>query len=403
MSKIFKLLSKEKNEPLTIDEFVESYVFFEEQLRIKIKKIEKYLDDLTEDKKECEDNLKKAQNEEEPKINGLTNKSRLLITIIEGKDLNQGCIMGECNPFVQITFQGETQSSEVKNGTENPAFNENFKFELNSLEGTIKIEVLNKTILGNKNLGVVSINLNDLKDQEERLNWFDLNEGQGKIRLKLLCILNLVQYYEDKLSKINGELKYFEKVYEELGSYEDIMKAPFGIIYCDNLEPLLNTESLRNSQNLIDIGRNSKQYVYAVDDGRLKGSRDKIKWGRGTQVLMILLIASTFFTLLERSDFLNLFISIILMILFFLDKNSDIEKYLQPLIMTIGGSLLYDFFWFMINFFSFITDYDNPEINLRRLVYFASISNFVIKLCLISGLNRIKKRKLESKTLNLLG
>ena len=311
--------------------------------------------------------------------------------------------MGECNPFVQITFQGETQSSEVKNGTENPAFNENFKFELNSLEGTIKIEVLNKTILGNKNLGVVSINLNDLKDQEERLNWFDLNEGQGKIRLKLLCILNLVQYYEDKLSKINGELKYFEKVYEELGSYEDIMKAPFGIIYCDNLEPLLNTESLRNSQNLIDIGRNSKQYVYAVDDGRLKGSRDKIKWGRGTQVLMILLIASTFFTLLERSDFLNLFISIILMILFFLDKNSDIEKYLQPLIMTIGGSLLYDFFWFMINFFSFITDYDNPEINLRRLVYFASISNFVIKLCLISGLNRIKKRKLESKTLNLLG
>lgn len=403
MSKIFKLLSKEKNEPLTIDEFVESYVFFEEQLRIKIKKIEKYLDDLTEDKKECEDNLKKAQNEEEPKINGLTNKSRLLITIIEGKDLNQGCIMGECNPFVQITFQGETQSSEVKNGTENPAFNENFKFELNSLEGTIKIEVLNKTILGNKNLGVVSINLNDLKDQEERLNWFDLNEGQGKIRLKLLCILNLVQYYEDKLSKINGELKYFEKVYEELGSYEDIMKAPFGIIYCDNLEPLLNTESLRNSQNLIDIGRNSKQYVYAVDDGRLKGSRDKIKWGRGTQVLMILLIGSTFFTLLERSDFLNLFISIILMILFFLDKNSDIEKYLQPLIMTIGGSLLYDFFWFMINFFSFITDYDNPEINLRRLVYFASISNFVIKLCLISGLNRIKKRKLESKTLNLLG
>jgi len=36
---------------MTIEEFVESYVYYEEQLKIKLIKIEKFLDDLTDEKK----------------------------------------------------------------------------------------------------------------------------------------------------------------------------------------------------------------------------------------------------------------------------------------------------------------------------------------------------------------
>ena len=50
MVKIFSIIGKDPSQPLTIEEFVESYVYFEEQLKIKIKKIEKYLDDLTNQK-----------------------------------------------------------------------------------------------------------------------------------------------------------------------------------------------------------------------------------------------------------------------------------------------------------------------------------------------------------------
>ena len=130
------------------------------------------------------------------KNNDLTNKSNLYVTIIEGKDLDDGGVMGQCNLYVQIDFQGNTQKSLVKKSTFNPAWNENFKFEINSLEGVLKLEVLNETFLWNKSLVYVNINLNDIKNQEEKLSWFDLNTGNGKIRMKIIFIINLVKYYE---------------------------------------------------------------------------------------------------------------------------------------------------------------------------------------------------------------
>lgn len=401
MRKIFKLIGKDPNENLTVEEFIESYVYYEEQLKIKLIKIEKFLDDLTEEKNNLEERKKDAENNEIEKNNGLTNKSNLYITIIEGKDLDDGSIMGNCNPFVQINFQGNTQRSLTRPNTSNPAWNENFKFELNSTEGILKIEVMNETFLGNRSFGYINFNLNDLKDQEEKLKWFDLNSGKGKIRMKLLCIINLVEYYDVQLNKIITQLKNFEKIYDELGIYEVQMRSPFGLIFTENLDPLLNTENLRNSETFIDNTMESKKNVYATDNNngeKLKKNKEfkRIKWNRWTQVLMMILIASTFFTLLERSDFLNLFLSIIIMVLFFLDKRSNIEKYLQPLILTIGGSLIYDFVWFITQFGEFFSDWNNPEISLKRLIYFCSMGNFLIKACLIKGLNDIKRKKLYS-------
>ena len=179
------------------------------------------------------------------------------------------------------------------------------------------------------------------------------------------------------------------------------MKSPFGLIFTDNLNPLLNTENLRNSDNFIYNTMESKKSVYAsssYNGEKLKKNQGfkRIKWNRWTQVLMLTLIVSSFFTLLERSDFLNLFMAIIIMVLFFLDKKNNIERYLQPLILTIGGSLIYDFVWFIIQFPEFFSDWNNPEINLKRFIYFFSMGNFLIKACLIKGLNDLKRKKLYS-------
>ena len=51
MLKVFQILEKNPNQPMTVEEFVESYVYYEEQLKIKLIKIEKFLDDLTDEKK----------------------------------------------------------------------------------------------------------------------------------------------------------------------------------------------------------------------------------------------------------------------------------------------------------------------------------------------------------------
>ena len=82
------------------------------------------------------------------------------------------------------------------------------------------------------------------------------------------------------------------------------------------------------------------------------------------------------------------------MVLFFLDKQNNIEKYLQPLILTIGGSLIYDFVWFITQFGNFFVFSEHPEINLRRLIYLFCLGNFLIKACLIKGLNDVKRKKL---------
>ena len=219
--------------------------------------------------------------------------------------------------------------------------------------------------------------------------------------MKILCIINLVKYYEDELNKTISKLKNFEKIYEEISVFDAQMKIPFGIIFTENLDPLLNTENLRNSENFIDNTMESRRNIYAsgsMDGSKLKNNNEikKIKWNRMTQLLMMILIVSSIFTLLERSDFLNLFLSIIIAVLFILDKNSNIEKYLQPLILTIGGSLIYDFIWFLIQFGSFFTYWNDPEINLKRLIYFLSLGNFLIKVCLIKGLNDIKRKILYS-------
>ena len=164
MNKIFSIIGKDPSQPLTIEEFVESYVYYEEQLKIKIKKIEKYLDDLTNSKRGLEEMKSNAENSEQEIGNGLTNKSNLYITIFEAKDLDDGGLISECNPFVQITFQGVTQKTSIKNNDFNPAWDENFKFGIKSVnqDEKIKFEVLNKTFFGEKSLGSITIYSNNL-------------------------------------------------------------------------------------------------------------------------------------------------------------------------------------------------------------------------------------------------
>ena len=397
MEKVFSLLGKDPSQPLTIEEFVESYVLYEEQLKIKIKKIEKYLDHLTNQKKSFEEMKTQAENSEQDIGNGLTNKSNLYITIFEAKDLNAGGITFECNPFVQITFQNNIQRTSIKKDS-NPIWDENFKFQINSLgdDEKIKFEVLNKTFFGEKSLGSITINLNSLINQEELEKLFDLNPGSGKIRMKLRCILNLVNYYNKEIKRCNDDLQFFTELYGIMQAYEDQMQIPFGIIYSQNLDTLLDKDNLQQSEKIIDINFAKNSLFTSGEKMHGGDGKKRITWNRTTQLLIIIFIASIFFTLLERSNFLDLLLAIAVGTLFLLDKNSDIEKYLQPLILTFGFSLLYDFIWFITQFGKFISDSENPEIKLKRFIYFVCIGNSLIKVCLIQGLNTVKRKKLNS-------
>ena len=399
MAKIFSIIGKDPSQPLTIEEFVESYVYFEEQLKIKIKKIEKYLDDLTNQKESLNEMKISAQNNEQDLGNGLTNKSNLYITIFEAKDLDSCGLTGECNSYVQITFQGNVQKTSLKKNDFNPVWDENFKFNIKNLENEekIKFEVLCKTLFGEKSLGSITINLNNLIDQDEIEKLFDLNPGKGKIRMKLMCILNLVNHYQKEIQKKENDLQYFKELYDAIQVYEEQMQIPFGIIFYPNLDILLDKEQLKQSEKRIDLNFSKNFLSTNANKGQERRSESKrLVWNKTTKILIMIFVISIFFTLLERSNFLDLLLAISVTILFLLDKNSDVNKYLQPLILTFGFSLLYDFIWFITKFGTYISDYENPEIKLKRFIYFICIGNSLIKICLIQGLNTVKRKKLDS-------
>ena len=399
MTKIFSIIGKDPSQPLTIEEFVESYVYFEEQLKIKIKKIEKYLDDLTNQKESLNEMKISAQNNEKDIGNGLTNKSNLYITIFEAKDLDSCGLTGECNSFVQITFQGNVQKTSMKKNDYNPVWDENFKFKINNLENEekIKFEVLCNTLFGEKSLGSITINLNNLIDQDEIEKLFDLNPGKGKLRMKLMCILNLVNHYQKEIEKKENDLQYFKELYDAMQVYEEQMQIPFGIIFCQNLDILLDKEQLKQSEKRIDINFSKNFLASSANKGQERRTESKrLVWSKTTKLLIIIFIVSIFFTLLERSNFLDLLLAISVAMLFLIDKNGDINKYLQPLILTFGFSLLYDFIWFVTKFGTYISDYEHPEIKLKRFIYFICIGNSLIKICLIQGLNTVKRKKLDS-------
>ena len=180
-------------------------------------------------------------------------------------------------------------------------------------------------------------------------------------------------------------------------AYEEQMQIPFGIIFYQNLDILLDKEQLKQSEKRIDINFSKNFLASSANKGQERRTESKrLVWSKTTKLLIIIFIVSIFFTLLERSNFLDLLLAISVAMLFLIDKNGDINKYLQPLILTFGFSLLYDFIWFVTKFGTYISDYEHPEIKLKRFIYFICIGNSLIKICLIQGLNTVKRKKLDS-------
>ena len=91
----------------------------------------------------------------------------------------------------------------------------------------MKILNLCKTFFGEKSLGSITINLNNLIDQDEMEKLFDLNPGNGKIRMKLKCILNLVNHYDKEIKKKENDLHYFTDLYGRMQAYEEQMQISF--------------------------------------------------------------------------------------------------------------------------------------------------------------------------------
>ena len=377
------------------------------------------IEDINLDLDKYKKNLSKHQNEV-PLGNGTTNESTLFVTVFEAKDLIPSSVLGSCDPFVKLSFQDQNEKTQLRRGTVKPAWNEEFNFKVKSPEGLLTIEVYDQTMMGSTIIGKLNISLNDLKDQEKKTAWFNLNlettpANQGSIRLKLQCIMSFVSYYTEKINQSQKEKDFLAQNLETLEYYVDKMNQPFGIIYCGEIDQILKQNLLKQTDTLLEQLESNRQKIYAYrkdNDGpiavrvenilKVTLKTNNIPWSKLTKAMMTLLVILSFMSLLERSDFVNLFISVILVILFIYDQSNDVLKYLQPLIITIGVSLAYDFLWILLQYSNFWKGtVGDLELTLKRVTYFLCIANFVVKIILISTLTALKNKKQKASSKNV--
>ena len=338
--------------------------------------------------------------------NGLTDKSKLYITVIEAKDLISDNLIGGCNPFVSLSFQDDTQETKIKNNTSNPTWYEAFKFRITVPSGVLKVEVFDNTFIGKKSIGLLSIDLSDLMDQKKKMQWYDLFNSNfktcGKIFLKIQCIINFRHYYEGEIEIANKEMEIIQNAYNLTNNFVESMSTPFGVLFSDNLDALINSQQFKQVDDLIKILDKNKESIYQRKDNTYNDGSTRLrsvnKTGKLintlTRVLIYCFLILSLISLLERSDYLNLFFAFIIFYFFILDKTGQILESLGIFVLLFSCALGLDLIWLIINFGSFfIGDSKDPESGIKRFIYTIGICNVGIKLYLVFVFLSLRKKK----------
>ena len=130
-------------------------------------------------------------------------------------------------------------------------------------------------------------------------------------------------------------------------------------------------------------------FVNNMKQGKMKLTLNKLN-----KVLIYCLVIFSFISLLERSDYINLCLSFLVVYFLLINKNWDVIKYIMTFILLLGITIAFDIFWFFIQFKGFfIGDERDPESGIKRLIYFIGICSCIIKSLIVLSLLNLKKRK----------
>ena len=406
-------MNKNPNEEIVVSEFIQDYILLEEKLKMDNKKYEKAIDELSQHITKCQESIKNTSDEIELS-DGLTNKSSLFITVIEAKDLilEDLNLIGNSKISVTLKFQGEEQETNMVVGSTNPSWSESFKFKVTEPNGLLSLEVFeHNNLIGKKTLGVLGIDLNDLKDQKKRIIWYDLNNDSnpncGSICLKLNCIINFKHFYQGEIEDAENQIKIIQNAMNITDYYVDSMNSPFGLLFADGLENLINNQEIKQADDLINYINSQKEKekgsFYKANialNNNIPSGKMRVTLNRLNKVLIYCLVIFSFISLLERSDYINFCLSFLIVYLLILKKNWDIIIFLIPFIFLLLGTIVLDAFWFLIHFNGFfIGDERDPESGIKRLIYFICICSCFIKCLIVLSLLNLKKRK---KTLDTM-
>ena len=155
----------------------------------------------------------------------------------------------------------------------------------------------------------------------------------------------------------------------------------------------ISISDLERDQPIADE-KDNKNYVFTPDEKQIIKLNFKIK------VLIYSFIIFSFISLLERSDYINLIISVITLYYFIIDKNRVIIKYLKQFIWALGGAIFIDLIWLRFGNF-FVEEANDPEKGLKRIVFIISICSTVIKCYFIYILKKLEENTYQDVDNNI--
>ena len=268
-------------------------------------------------------------------------------------------------------------------------------------------------MMGSKLLGYATIDLNSMNDQKKISRWFKLllngKEGEnGEIYMRLQYIYSLKRYYEDKIQETQRNIQIVQSALPYIDTVLQKVEEPFGIIIAGEIDNLLNNNNLEKVDKLIDEFEKNREVAFAKRNEDIERpytekvgqkiretfGQKNVPWSALTTIMMGVYVTLSAISILERTDFVNLFISVSIWLLFLYDKKNDVLKYLLTLIICIGISIAYDLVWIFLQYSPFWKGNDDDlEIGLKRVIYVIGFLIIIVKGFLIYSLNGLRTKK----------
>lgn len=237
---IFSRMDKNHDNAVSISEFLWSYIEAEDILQARIKDIKKTLHDNYKKMDEYQKKLVAARATETLNRYGVMKNSVLTVNLVEAKDLIPMDSNGLSDPYVILSCESQKFTSNCIPETLNPVWNEEFFFNIESGNETLKLTVMDKDVLMPDDFeGEVTIPMSLLKDQMKLDQFFILSQGkeglkQGRIHLSMQWIWSKTQYLETILKQWKDVMEIDQKDLNSLEEQLLMLKKPFGHLEIQN-------------------------------------------------------------------------------------------------------------------------------------------------------------------------
>jgi hypothetical protein len=363
IERLFFLLGKEKDNEISIEEFIIAYIKLEEKLKLKNKKLQYLLNELKENLKEYNERMQKTKNEILNK-DGICENASLSITLFEAKDIIPLNINELPNTFVIFSVEGKKQKSNIIENSLNPQFFEDFTFPITKRGETLKVELYEQNqILGNQLIGYVDIDLFLYEHQQKTENWYSLKinnespEGNGSIHLRLRYIYNWYKYYSDLVDKTQLQIKRLKEDINELNKYSNLINQPFGIILAGEINNIIEKRVFEKSEDILDYIFSTRKSIYVMRDSVIQrkpsvtlnpSETNYVNFNRKTILLIYICLILSSLEFLNRCDYLSLLLMIGLFIVLKRNNKKDTDTYCEYLVRGVLISVFFDLFYLFL-------------------------------------------------------